>query len=186
MFVWSKDGAQFPLCLDCYLRVKQAGIEEMKLAQRQLALLLHRADALVGFEPPPVTMLDAPTVNFGGVTLNNIRVSGSNVGVVNTGTIGTIDNAVGSLHNAGDNEAAAVITRLTESVLAADDLDTGTKDRALEVLSALASEATVPRENRRKVVGTSLFTTFKQLVDGANSVAQLVATAGPIIQGMFS
>jgi hypothetical protein len=109
---------KIPVCLDCYIKFSQAMDQQTENLERQLNYLATEMEMVFGmtgviprFPPrPPRTVL------AGNMALNHIHVSNSSVGVLNTGTIGTIDGAVGVMHSTGERQAAEAFKQMTEAM----------------------------------------------------------------------
>ena len=93
-----------------------------------------------------------PKVTFhsGEMTTNHIRIEKSNVGVLNTGTIHSLDNAIGCLKNEGGSKTAEAFKCIAEKTTEAHGLDTDSRNKILEFLSVLSSEAVAPKDHRKK------------------------------------
>ena len=84
-----------PLCLDCYEKFQNI-LEAQRIAFMQevnyLADMIDMSSGLYGFTPrykiPP------PIVNQRQITMNNIKVDRSVIGVINTGRVEQIDVAI--------------------------------------------------------------------------------------------
>jgi hypothetical protein len=79
-------------------------------------------------------------IHTGGVTLNNIRVSHSEVGVLNTGNIQSVDATVTVLKTEGNAALAAAVTRLSEAVIKSAEITNNQKDQILELLTRIIHE----------------------------------------------
>jgi len=133
---------------------------------------LDMAAGLPGFTPrfPP---RPRPVVITGNTVLNNIKIANSQIGIVNTGTIGTIDNAVGLIRESGNQDVAKMLATMTEALANDAAIDRRTRDEALELLSAVATEAATPKEARRVTVARALLVDLSQILGGAGAAAQL-------------
>src|SRR5947208_537253 len=102
MFAYKMGDGKAPLCLDCSLKLTQLTAAQMDMQTRHLNFLTGAMESQAGV--PSGTLPRYPersVVHLEGVTLNNIRIDRSTVGVVNTGTIGLVDSAVTALRQAG-------------------------------------------------------------------------------------
>jgi hypothetical protein len=91
-----------PLCLGCYFKYSQIQQREMENHERMLNYLSDQIGFVVGmpaigprFPPRP-----QPVV-VQGAKLNNINVSNSVVGTINTGSIGMVDQSITALVQTG-------------------------------------------------------------------------------------
>lgn len=177
--------AEVPLCLQCYSL--HATIE-----QRQIAMLDAQAEraieememiAGVRIRPPKPPM--QPPVIISGATLHSINVTNSNVGVVNSGDLQQVDTAVSLISSSGDAQLASALKRLTEAVAASTSLDDVQKHEAIELLGAIASEATPPRSRRRVAVARPLLSRLREVLSVSAEVATVAQVALPILAGAF-
>jgi len=114
-----------------------------------------------------------------------INISGGQVGVVNAGTIHTIEQNLSTVNEAGGKELVEAIKTLTEAVIGSKDLNEGQRNEALENLEFLSSQAALPAENRSKsgvvsaIVGRlrEVFSTAKDLSDIWTSYGQPLLAA---------
>lgn len=188
MFGYPNDGGPpIPLCLDCALKYDTLMESQIERIERQLHHIADQAEAAVGFggwatRPPPRarrTVIEGPT------TLHNIHISGGNVGVVNSGTIGRIDSAVGSMARGGEAEGADAIRKLTEAVAGSTELSEADKKKVLDNLSVVASEATVPKEERRGSTMLAVVENAATILEGATALWEFASTVLPAIRALF-
>lgn len=76
----------------------------------------------------------------GSVTLNNLTISQSQVGVLNTGSIEKIDAAITPSRGSDAEEISQEIKALTEAIAASEELDAAQKNEVLELTESLAEE----------------------------------------------
>jgi hypothetical protein len=79
---------KIPFCLDCYYKFSQINQQQIEMGERQMNFLLDQMDDIIGFpQSGPRFPIRRPpqTINLGAGTFNNINVSNSTVGVLNTG-----------------------------------------------------------------------------------------------------
>lgn len=186
MFLVGAEGSQVPLCLDCNLKFAQMTTLQNDMLERQINYLTGVAEATVGL---PGIMPKYPrreVVAVGNVTLNNIKVEGSTIGVLNTGTIGTVDSAVTALKQAGDTDAATIFAGITEAVANDSQLRADVKNQILELLSVLSTEATAPKARRRSAAMMPLLERLATLMSGAAALAQLWSQYGSPLRQLFT
>lgn len=189
LFMVGDPGQAIPLCLDCNSKFQEVIDRQMENSERMLNHLAAEMEATVGMSglvprfPPrrPRTVIQS-----GKVTMHNINIDRSNIGVVNTGYIGSVDSAVGSMRAAGEANAADAFRGFTEKLLRLPDVDPKEKDAILELLSLLATEATMPPEKRRSSAMRTLLAELANLVSGIASAAQLHAQYAPLIARLFA
>jgi hypothetical protein len=171
------DGTKVPMCAACQKNLADAHRVQQETRMRYVNFLRDDIEASVGisgvlarFELPaesPVT--------------NNIRIEGSNIGILNTGVIHHIDSAIGQLQSSGDGPLAVAFKQVTEAVANATDVDQAKKDEILEGLSALSEEAAKPKGQRRLALMKGILETVKLGVETIQSVAPIMINAWPHI-----
>lgn len=186
MFLAGPNGA-VPLCLDCNLKLEAMEHRKLDAIGRTLNYIDDQMDATAGlprmgarFQPQP-----PPIVIAGDHVLNHIRVSDSHIGILNTGTIGSIDNAIGHLATEGHKDVALSLKMLAEGIAASEALSVPQRRQAMELIDALASEAATPPERRRTAVARALIVDLAQVVGGVASASQLWSTYGPAVSVFF-
>jgi hypothetical protein len=186
VFSIEMENGSLPLCIDCNLKFEQA---EAIVFDRRTRVYNHKAQHLqmsMGIPIPRIPPSNLPVFYYdGGTVLNNINLKDSAVGVLNTGSIQSIDAAVTVMNRRGDQVAAAAIARMVEAIASETNLDDKVKADTLEKLSIVASEATLPKEKRRGGAIRSLLVDVSQVVGGVAGLAQLWQTYGPLIEEIF-
>lgn len=177
---------EIPLCLDCNLKLTQISQIELEANERMINYLSDQMDYTVGLPLSGPRFPPRKTIHVGGVSLNNIRVDNSTIGVLNTGNIESVDVSVTSLQQSGNSQLANAIKELANAVVASNELQTETKNQLIEILSVVSSEATAPAERQRKGVVKVLIEQFKNVLSISTQLTQLWNTWGPIIIGWFS
>jgi len=120
------------------------------------------------------------------MTFNNINVSHSNVGVLNTGSIKKVDVALTAITQAGNPELSAAITTFTNAVLAHADVVAQAKDNIVGLVEVIASEATQSPEKRRKYLVRPVILEIATLVSGVADLASLFDRVRPILEAAFN
>jgi len=169
---------KIPLCADCYHKVAQANFMEQQAMHNKLSWLasnlnLIEQDLYLGcggllplkqmtIPQPP----SAPSYSF-----NQIKVSESNVGVINTGTLFNLDTSIQVMQNRGDKELANAVRELTQAVLDNNELNDKLKEEIVEQLEFLVTEALASKDKRRKGLTGKII----------NNISQSVATFGALL-----
>lgn len=177
---------QVPLCLDCHAKLVQTLALQNDMHERQINYLTAQMEAVAGVPGVLARFPERRVVQVGDFTFNNIQVDRSTIGVLNTGSMGTVDVALTTLKQGGDRAIAAALQSLTEALIANRELQEKAKNQALEILSFIATEATAPKEKRRFAVIRPLLTELSTLLQGAAALSQLWNQYGPIIAAFFS
>jgi hypothetical protein len=119
--------------------------------------------------------------------LNKVRVEqGAIVGVVNAGSnVGSIDVAITSIEQQ-DRPLAAAITQLTEAIGNSNEVKPDAKAEMLEIVNAVATEATQPKDKRKRFVVGPILTRLAELATVTEGLRKVWETVGPIITTAFS
>ena len=180
----TETGGVLWLCLDCNLKWEQA--ETLHFAR--LASVANRSAAslerslgipVARFEVPRVPIPSAP------VTMNNIRIGGDLLGVLNTGSIECVDNSVTAIRNAGGGELAARLTAFVEAVARSRELSDERKREVVELVSLASSEATAPKGERRSSAMLAVLANIATIVGTAASVAADWTQLRPLLARLF-
>ncbi len=118
-------------------------------------------------------------------TLNNIKLANSVVGVINTGTVKTIDVNLTHLHNAGNDRARDALAELTEMIMSSDTLDPKHKDEMAEQVAFLSEQAVAAAQNRKPGVITATLDALSRSAGAVNTIAGAWNTAEPILRQIF-
>jgi hypothetical protein len=120
------------------------------------------------------------------MTLNNISVSNSAIGVLNTGNLEVVDSAISALKSdPATKEISEALKQLTNSIAAANDLGSKEKNEAIEILSVVASEATAPKDKRKVSVVNRLLAQFPTLIQTSAAVVDIWQAVGSSIISFF-
>lgn len=118
------------------------------------------------------------------MSLNNIHVQHSSIGILNAGHIEAVDGAVGVMNTGGDQSAGEAFKAFTEQLIALA-VDTQVKGQLLELLSVLATEGTAPRDHRRRSAMRPVLAELGSICGGVAALAELYARFQPAITALF-
>jgi hypothetical protein len=147
---------KIPLCADCYHKVAQANFMEQQAMHNKLSWLASNLNLIEqdlylgcgGLLPlKQMTIPQPPSVP--SYSFNQIKVSESNIGVINTGTLFNLDTSIQVMQNRGDKELANAVRELTQAVLDDKQITNDLKKEIAEQLEFLVAEAVADREKRR-------------------------------------
>jgi hypothetical protein len=179
--------AAIPLCLDCYAKMMDVSRSNLEVHVAQLNYAAEQAEFVSGMPGLiPRFRLPAPQPVFHGVTLNHIDVRNSNVGVVNAGTIGSIDNAIGVMKAAGDVAGAAALKSMTEAIARSQDVSDAQRSQLLELIGILAIEAGSPRSQRKSSAMAVVIESIVGLLKGTSTLATEFSKVRDAITELFS
>lgn len=188
MFIVGPEGQQFPLCLDCRLKYIQTIVIQNDQLERTMNYLTAQMESVAGTPGllPRFPQREVKILQGGNVTLNNISVSNSAIGVLNTGNLEIVDSAISVLKSDPQTkDISDAIKKITNSIVGAQDLKPEKKNEAIEILSVVASEATAPRDKRKVAVVNRLLKHFPTLVQTSAAVIQIWQAVGPSIISYF-
>lgn len=124
----------------------------------------------------------------GDLTLNNINVANSNVGMINIGRIQaeSINVAISELEKNNQDEIANALKLLTEAILNSNDINSKDREILLENISFISEEALKPKEYRKK----SLIINALEKIGGfafiAENIKNIWEFSHPILHNFFS
>lgn len=170
-----------PLCVDCFHKLSQASFMQQQILHNQLswlaanlnfteqALYAHTGGLL------PLKSMPIPQPPSSGIyyTHSNIQITDSAVGVVNPGTLYTLNTSIDVMNGRGDRELATAITDLTQAILNGKDIENEVKKEIVELLKFVASEASVDKNSRNKSV-------LNQVIDRLCTLIPVAASAWTI------
>jgi hypothetical protein len=168
-------------CLDCNLKFQQAQESVLYRLEREHNHLLDDMDMITGIPSaagryperrPPVTMSG---------TFNSIRIDRSNVGVVNTGSIQSLQVSLAGIQQGGNAALAAALKEMTEAVINSTELEQAQKNDAVQMLEAVAADSARPEGERRPAVTRAVLAGFAEIVKVGASLATLWTHLGPTV-----
>ena len=175
---------RIPLCLQCGA-IHQSVIDRQLVAlERQTETAIDQMEMIAGVRLPG-RRRPAPPVILPGATFHNINIKNSNVGVVNTGELHQVDTAVSVIGSQGEPQLAGALKALTEAVVASTAMDAAARQETIEILSALGSEATAQKSQRRAGVARPLLRRLRELLSIAADLSSVAQAAVPIIAAAF-
>lgn len=180
------DNGQVRLCLDCNLKFIQANAIQQRQLERQVNAAYADMDAIVGLSPSAPPFPEGNPVHLHGATFHNIRVENSAVGMINTGAIETVDAAVTAINASGEPDLGRAFAELCEAVVADGELDEATKNKLLEMLSLMSTEATAPKEHRRSSAIRPVLQEVASLLGGSVALATLWEKIKPLVDAAFN
>ncbi len=118
--------------------------------------------------------------------MQNIHVSNSVVGTLNTGSIGTVDQSISALLQCGEPGLAQAIKDLSEAILQSRDLTGNQKNELIESLSVVSKEAATPKGARQNTVALSLLEKAMKITALANDIADVCQKSWPVLVAAFT
>jgi len=117
-------------------------------------------------------------------TYTNIQVSDSAVGVINPGTLYTIDTSIDVMQNRGDTELATAIKDLTQEVVNSKEIQDDIKKEIAELLQFLASEGSVSKDTRNKTVIKQVLDRLCKLIPVTSAAWFIWEKVQPLLQSL--
>lgn len=172
-----------PLCVNCFYKFEVARTLQLRAAVMGMNYAAAEMDHMMGMPSSP--RMQVPDIPKGPPIFNNINVSNSVVGAINTGSVHLIDVSIGQLDATGAKQIGDALKRLTEVILKEAYLETAEKDRLLEQLAYLSEQAVVARKDRRPgMIGLALESVSK----AASAIDALTIAwndVGPLLNQFF-
>lgn len=145
-----------PLCLDCWHKFQQANFLQFLQNAAMMNQAMDDMDEMTGFGPsggriPVAALASAMSTKS---TYNNISISNSNIGVVNTGDLAKID-AVITLTKDSDADAIGLaIKSLAQAIVDSKEIDKAGKQELIDFVQAIGEQIVGAR---KKPILFSLF-----------------------------
>ena len=150
--VGSPNGGALPMCIDCYERLQ--AIQAQQIYTHQYEAWRAEEEMNDHFEafgapvrrraPPP-----KPNAPRGSFSVNNISVSDSQIGSLNTGAIGTFAASINQLKQDGQTDLAHRLNDLISAVIKSAEFTDAVKNELVEQLGSIAQEAAKQPADRR-------------------------------------
>lgn len=186
MYSVGPKGEEVPLCLDCYVKWVNAQVRQHEMLERQMERALADMEMVSGVSLPRRQLPERKTIiHTGEITLNNINVSNGQVGVLNTGTVESLDSSLTVLNSEGSREIAQTVQKLSEGVISSDELSNAQKNQILELLGTLSEEAIAPPEKRKSAVAKAVLTELSGALSGIAVLANAFQKARPVLAQVF-
>jgi hypothetical protein len=141
----------------------------------------HEDNIDMMFGLPPKPRRPAPVIHQGNNVFNQLKIDNSNIGVVNTGTIDSLNSTISYVQQAGSAELANQIKSFAEAVSASNELSEVLQKEILEQLSYLGTQIRTSHEQRNQGVIKTILKSIEPTVSTAAGLATLWATLGPTI-----
>jgi hypothetical protein len=153
------------------------------------AAMLNQAqddmDRIIPIGPPsariPVAAM-AGAFRRGNAVYNNIQVTNSQIGVINTGDLAKIDAAITMTTGSDADAIGRQLRELTQAVLDAGNIASEQKKELIELIQALSEQIV---SARKKPVIASLLRSIEERAKGAHAIVQLVMTLKGVIGQFF-
>lgn len=177
------------LCVDCYNRLLEADgrrrIDALDMLHRSNNQLLGMMETVAGmppgFYPRHEVREPAPVIQTGPVT-QNITIKDNAIGVLNTGTIHSLDVSVGVLGAAGRGDMAAALKEFVEAAANDESISRDDRDELLEDVDMLMGVIGAPAEQRRLGLARTVIKRVTEIAAGINAVALAWDRLEPLVR----
>ena len=174
MFAVGDKRGTIPLCLNCYIALQSVLMRQNEMLERQINYLTDEIESVAGFSSVlPRFPEQRHLVVSGNNPSNIINVSNSQIGVLNTGAVQTIESSLTVLRAQAKPDLVAAVKALTEGVIDCDNLSASQKEEVLEILGMLSQEAVVPSSERRVAVAKTLMMRLHDILQGITGLLGL-------------
>ncbi|WP_139800624.1 hypothetical protein [Geothermobacter hydrogeniphilus] len=161
-------------------------MQQREMLQREINYLLADMSAMVGLPDMSPKYPESRTIiHTGGTTLNNIHVTNSEIGVLNTGTIQSMDGTVTILKSDGNPEIATAVTSLSEAIIKSAEISTNQKNQILELITSIAEEVVAPKEKRKTAVAKALLSELSTVLGGITSLSSVWESSKQLFEQFF-
>ncbi|MEE8194285.1 MAG: hypothetical protein V3T73_02135 [Dehalococcoidales bacterium] len=183
---------EIPLCVDCYGKVAQADFVKQQARHNQMSWLASQLNLTQQYIYQgsggllPLKQMAIPQPPLAGInySYSNIQVSDSAVGVINPGTLYTIDTSIDVMQSRGENELAAAIQKLTQEVVNSNEIQNDVKKEIAELLQFLASTASADKDARNKSVVKQVLERLGKLIPAATLAWSIWEKVQPLLESL--
>lgn len=172
------------LCLNCYERFDAIQTRQFLHAATMANHALAELESIAPFGPPPamIPVAELAAHSKGHRTLNNITISNSNVGVINTGDLAQIDAIITQTKGSDAEAIGNQIKVLTQSIIDTNQLAQERKQEILDLIKSLGDQVT---GERKPSVIRALLTAIREPLHSIEAVVSLFDGLSASIERLF-
>jgi len=171
------------LCVDHYFKLQQAIYLQYSMLAAQYNVLEDQFSDGTGGIIPPKRIKVHPLPSFGdNYTFNNISITESNVGAINTDSAANIDASITIMKSQGNSDLAIAITELTQAIIDSREIEQATKNEIAEQLQFLVAQTTAEPSNRSLGLVKGILTGIRDTVSTAASLLVTWDKVEPLIR----
>jgi hypothetical protein len=175
-----------PLCLQCYALLQQTYLKQNEALREEINFLHDSADSIFGIRTGARYPTKRPVLVSGGTINNNhIAINNSQIGMLNTGNINSLNQTIDTLYTTSQKNLADNIKRFSEAVLIDKDLTDIQRTEIFESLDIVTRELLQEPENRKKSVAGFLLEKISSTIQVAASSLTIWEILQPLIQSSF-
>tara|TARA_R110000765_G_C18788998_1_gene592318 strand:- start:19 stop:627 length:609 start_codon:yes stop_codon:yes gene_type:complete len=180
------------LCLECFHKAQEIERWQSDAYFRQSLInmaMLNKAEddmhAIVGFSLPShrIPVEQIALAGFNNSKMTNIHISGSQIGVLNTGDLAKIDAVVTLTQGTDVEELGRAIQQLTEATITSSEITDEQKREIGELLAGLSDQVA---GKRSKPMAMQILKGIEDRASGINGIVDLVRNVGVLITALFS
>ena len=167
------------LCIDCSYKIEQMDEQRFRRLRAEKAGALRQMAHVTGDE---ITWLRADAIDSSqrpagqrSVIMNNINIAGSQIGLINTGTITKVqalDITLSRVKESGSPELSGEVAKIAEAVVKSG-LDPALKDEAVRQLDVLANEAALLPPDRKPTLARVAISALQVVLSTSADLTQL-------------
>lgn len=166
---------EISLCLNCHGKLADIQFKQALMHAAMMNQALDDMDAAFGLGPITgrIPVAEIAKAASQARTYNNINISNSSVGVINTGNLARIDAAITLADGTPAEEFGARLRDLTQTVLGQTNISGEIKQKLIDIAKVISDEVVV-QKRLSDVVVTAMFSKLKELATSFTSVAAAV------------
>lgn len=181
-----------PLCVDCYHKVACADFLEQQVEHNKLSWLASNLNLVehdlylgAGGILPLKQMTIPQPPSAPSYSSQQIEVSDSNIGVINPGTLFSLQTGINVIHNQGDKGLANAVKELTEAVVNSTEINDQIKNHTAEQLDFLVTEALATKEKQHKSAARTVMSDISQSIGTIAGLLTIWKSVQPLLQAYF-
>ena len=178
--------------MDCYHKVAHADFMEGQIVHNKLSwvasnLNLIEQDLYIGTGGilPLKQMMIPQTPSAPRYSSQQIKVSESNIGVINSGTIVNLEMGIEVIQNRGDKDLANAVKELTQAVLDSREINDELRREMAEQLEFLVTEALAGKDKQRKGLARRVMSDISQSIATVAGLLTIWNNVQPLLQSYF-
>ncbi|MDB5616035.1 hypothetical protein [Tardiphaga sp.] len=181
-------GQDVPICLDCYTKLRSLNHVEFLMNAAMLNQAQDDMDAMMPFGSSggriPIGEI-ARAMKKPSHVYNNIKVSNSQVGVLNTGDLAKIDAVITISTGSDIGPIGDQLKALTQAVVDCGEMNDVVKRDMIDLINVLATQIVSAKSERKPSVITSLYKTIEDRAKGFAAISTVANALGAEIGRLF-
>lgn len=178
---------RIPLCVDCNHKMQTTNYMQFLMNAAMANQAMDDMEMVSGISLGggriPVAQM-ARAIQKGAV-YNNIRISNSTVGVLNTGDLARIDAVITLTKDTDVEGVGQQVKSLVQTVIDSNELNNASKKEFIDLIQALADQVVGARGERKPSVIMALLRSVEERAKGLVAISQVVAGLAQAIHRVF-